>query len=430
LTRFQSAVGWSNASLLPSKVSKNSSLLLVLATFFLPTALLFSAPEELWWNTAVLGCAGNVGDVVVIKRFGESLIAGTTRCGLLVSKNGGLGWEEHPAGGVYSEESTEPLPIQDIAEFNGELVVAAGDQGVFRLMGAVWQRINGMPVPLIARNLIVEPATNRLFVGTQLGGLYACSALDVEMHQVLDSLDGEPITINSLTTSSRGLHIGTSLAGLLYLDAEADTLIPDNQGFPFVPISTGKGTETIDGWQIVNTLAYSVAGGMYVRGPESVVWKIFNTGIDEHLAYAFALTTVGNTVILSAGYKSALGVFTWTPPALEWTTWNAGLSNYDVSSLATWPLSDGSLRILAGTRSGTIWIRSSTDIPVSVENRDEHEHEHNHERTQILTASEVVNAYRDARFYDMRGTELQPPLATGVVVCVFRSTQRLILITE
>lgn len=401
---------------------------LVLASVVMPAVCVCAvAAQEPWTSVLVVPCRQPVGMVNRMIVDDGDLLAATTSCGPMVSTDGGRRWEPHPAGPVVDSATREPLAMYSIARWNGLLWGAFGNHGVFVYRDGVWMHVPGIPPNTIVRALDRDSNTGVIYAGTQGGGLYAFDSTRVTFERMPEISPFDPITVNVFANTRRGFVMGTSLHGLQTIRGDSAVYHSDNRGFPFEPISTHAIVESQSGWQVSNTLPFAVAGGMYVRGPASDVWKVFNDGIDKYLAFAFDIVAAGEYFILSTGYKAALGVYVWAPPQLEWRPWNQGLLDLEVSALAVVRDHSGARTIVAGTRSGAVFVRPAPEAGTRVEP----EMDAPTTTGAVIHRNQLMPLNSGARLYDVRGCQIDPAAATsGIAILVANGTRTLVYLID
>lgn len=399
----------------------------MVAAVFMLAVFVCAHAQEPWQASIVASCGQSPQSINRIVVLGDTLIAATTACGPLQSVDGGLSWGPHPAGPLRDTATLEPQPMYSVIVWNGNLWASFGDEGVFLLRDGTWLHVPGIPPAVIVRVLEHDTATGILYAGSQAYGLYAFDESIQEFVRLRDVDLFESTTVNVFANTRRGFMMGTAKNGLVRIGGTNKPYQTDNRGFPFDPISTHAIVESADGWQVANTLPFSVAGGMYVRGPGSEVWKLFNDGIDKYLAFAFDVVASGRTFVLSTGYKSALGVFTWAAPQLEWLPWNDGLTDLEVSSLAVVTTSGGHHRIVAGTRSGRMFVRPEPTTSTSVSSATPPPSSKGH----CVTMADIRAMGIDTMWFDLQGRRIEAPaLRAGVAVMVAGGSRSLVFVTE
>jgi hypothetical protein len=358
---------------------------------------------------------------------GNTVIAASAACGPMYSTDGGFSWAPHRAGALLDATTQEPLAMYAVGLWNNQLWASFGNQGVYVFGDSAWKHVAGIPQPAIVRVLERDTATGVIYAGTQAAGLYAFDAATDSFVRLPDVSPDTALTIAAFASTRRGFLAATSLHGLQIVHGKGSVYQSDNRGFPFEPISTNAIVESASGWQVSNTLPFAVAGGMYVRGPGSDVWKLFNDGIDDYLTFAFDIVASNQRFILSAGYKAALGLFTWQPPELTWTPWNEGLDDLEVSALAVVAGGEGPSHIVAGTRSGHIFIRPVPTINTSVANP----YPTNTHRGHCVTRQDLQRMAGDVQLFDLQGRHVDAFfVGSGVAIVIANGKRQMVFVTD
>jgi len=265
------------------------------------------------------GLYGNV--VHALAASGTTVYAGTEGGGVLVSQDGGSGWNLVNTG--LTNTTVAALA------FSGSNIFAGTMGGIFLSTnnGGAWTAVNtGLTSSFV--NAIAVDGPN-VFAGTTYGGVFLSNNMGASWTKVNSGLTDT--TVLSLAINGGNLFAGTDGGGVF---------LSSNNGTSWTAVNTG-----LTGMHV---LSMAIAGGAILAGTNAGVfrspnsganWTAVNTGLIN--TYVTALATSGSNIFAGT---SGGGTFLSTNDAANWTPSNTGLRDQFVRCLAS--ASNG---IFAGT---------------------------------------------------------------------------------
>jgi ligand-binding sensor domain-containing protein len=272
---------------------------------------------------------------------GTDLFVGTDGGGIFRSTNSGATWSGTSNGLLNTQVNT-------IAVYGSYLYAGTYGGGVFLSTnnGAGW---SGLGTNLTNNNVLsLAVSGSYLYAGTNGGGVYRSPINGQNWTIVNNGLANTHV--NALAISQTTLYAGT-LGGGVFSSSDDGASWAAGSMNPYAMAIAVNGSDIYAG----------TYGGVYRSSTKGATWsQVFNIVAPSTASQSFAFS--GSNLFTGI---SIVGVLLSTNNGQNWNYVNAGLTNYDIRSLA---VSASGTKVFAGTAGGGVFLSSNNGLSWSSAN--------------------------------------------------------------